>query len=182
MTSIIVDERDVTQQQFEKAVHRSKYFLPLFILVPIAFWLAFYYSGTEMEWKAFGLGALGWVIALFLRGPLSAIVRKLPKEKATTILVASSGVFEECVRIAILMLTSMTYAWSLSMGQGWAAVEVLFVMVNVIVLASLAKRTDDKAMQAKKCSESKEIWTQARCGAYLNGFLQVRFILAVHCL
>lgn len=150
MTSIIEDEQDVTQQQFEKAVHKAKYFLPLYMLVPAAFWAAFYYSGTEMEWKAFGLGTLGWGIALFLRGPLSAIVMKLPKEKATTIVVASSGVFEECVRITILLLTSMTYSWSLSLGQGWAAVEVLFTMVNVIALTTLAKRTDEKAMQAKE--------------------------------
>jgi hypothetical protein len=150
MTSIIVDERSTLNQQFDKALKKAKYFFPLYILVPAAFWLAFHYSGTEIEWRAFGLGALGWVIALFLRGPLSAIVMKLPKEKATTIVVGSSGVLEECVRIAILMLTSMTYSWSVSIGQGWAAVEVLFVMINVLVMASLAKRTDEKAMQAKE--------------------------------
>lgn len=75
---------------------------------------------------------------------------KMPKEKATTIIVGSSGVFEECVRIAVLLLTSMTYSWSLSIGQGWAAIEILFVIVNLIVMASLAKRTDEKAVQAKE--------------------------------
>jgi hypothetical protein len=131
-------------------VNQAKYFLPVYILVPLAFWAAFHFSGIEMEWQALGLGALGWVIALFLRGPLSAIVMKMPKEKATTIIVGSSGVFEECIRVAVLMLTSMTFSWSVSIGQGWAAVEVLFVMINVIVLVSLAKRTDEKAMQAKE--------------------------------
>jgi hypothetical protein len=90
------------------------------------------------------------VIALFLRGPLSAIVMKMPKEKATTIVVSSSGVFEECVRLGILLLTSLTFSWSLSLGQGWAAVEVLYAMITVIVLVSLAKRTDEKALQAKE--------------------------------
>lgn len=150
MTSIIVDERDVTEQQFDKALKKAKYFLPLYIFVPAAFWVAFHFSGTEIEWRAYGLGALGWLIALFLRGPLSAIVMKLSKEKATTIVVISSGVFEECVRIAILMLTSRTYSWSVSIGQGWAAVEVLFVILNVIIIASLSRRTDEKAMQAKE--------------------------------
>jgi hypothetical protein len=34
---------------------------------------------------------------------LSAIVMNMPKEKATKIIVGSSGVFEECVRLAVLM-------------------------------------------------------------------------------
>jgi hypothetical protein len=139
-----------TQEQFAKAVNPAKYVLPVYLLVPTAFWAAFHLSGIEMEWRAFGLGALGWVIALFLRGPLSAIVMKMPKEKATTIIVSSSGVFEECVRLGILLLTSLTFSWSLSLGQGWAAVEVLYVMITVIVMVSLAKRKDEKAMQAKE--------------------------------
>jgi hypothetical protein len=150
MTSIITNVSSTTQEQFTKATKQAKYFLPVYILVPLTFWAAFHFSGIEMEWRAFGFGALGWLIALFLRGPLSAIVMKMPKEKATTIIVGSSGVFEECVRLAVLMFTSMTLSWSVSIGQGWAAVEVLYVMINVIVLASLAKRTDEKAMQAKE--------------------------------
>jgi hypothetical protein len=149
-TMTTVDECLSTQEQFEKAVNKAKYFLPLYIVVPLAFWLAFRLSGLEMDWRAFGLGALGWVIALFLRGPLSVIVMKMPKEKAQTIVVGSSGVFEECVRLVMLLLTAMTFSWSLSLGQGWAAVEVLFVIINVIVMVSLAKRTDEKAMQAKE--------------------------------
>jgi hypothetical protein len=144
------DESSSTQKQFAKAVNPAKYILPVYVLVPLAFWAVFHYNGIDMEWRAFGLGALGWVIALFLRGPLSAIVMKMPKEKATTIIVGFSGVFEECVRLCVLMLTSLTFSWSVSLGQGWAAVEVLFAMFNVIVIVSLAKRTDEKAMQAKE--------------------------------
>jgi hypothetical protein len=150
MTSMITNESISTQEQFAKATNQAKYILPVYILVPLAFWAAFHFSGIVMEWQAFGFGALGWVVALFLRGPLSAIVMKMPKEKATTIIIGSSGVFEECVRLAVLMLTSMTFSWSVSIGQGWAAVEALFTMINVIVLISLVKRTDEKAMQAKE--------------------------------
>ncbi|GKU77308.1 YhfC family glutamic-type intramembrane protease [Paenibacillus sp. L3-i20] len=150
MTSTSSADRNETQQQFQTAVKRAMYFIPLYLLVPAAFWLIFHYSGTEMEWKAFGLGALGWTIALFLRGPLSAIVMKMPKDKAAKIIIGSSGVFEESIRVALLLLTSMSYSWALSIGQGWAAVEVLFTVINLIVMASLAKRTDDKSMQAKE--------------------------------
>jgi hypothetical protein len=140
----------MTNELFEKAVNKGKYYLPLYLLVPAAFWIGFHYSGIAMNWQAFGLGALGWIIALFLRGPLSAIVMKLPKEKAQTIVVASSGFIEECVRLAILLITGLSFSWSLSLGQGWAAVEVLFVIINVIVLRTLVNRTDEKAMQAKE--------------------------------
>src|SRR5438132_336432 len=99
-----LEEINSTQEQFAKATNQAKYFLPIYILVPLAFWAAFHFSGIEMVWRAFGLGALGWLIALFLRGPLSAIVMKMPKEKANTIIVSSSGVFEECVRLGVLMI------------------------------------------------------------------------------
>jgi hypothetical protein len=147
---MLIDESNSTNEKFEKAMNKAKFYLPIYILVPVAFWLVFHYCGVTMNWRAFGLGALGWVIALFLRGPLSAIVMKMPKEKAQTIVVASSGLFEEGIRLAMLMITGMSFSWSISLGQGWAAVEVLFVMINVIVLMSLAKRTDEKAMQAKE--------------------------------
>lgn len=150
MIPIQTDNNNETQKQYEMVMNKAKYFLPLYIIVPVMFWLVFHYSGTAMEWKAFGLGALGWVIAFFLRGPLSALVMKMPKEKATTIIAGSSGVFEECVRIAMLLLTSVTFSWSLSLGQGWAAIEVLFVIINLLVMLSLSKRTDEKAVQAKE--------------------------------
>jgi hypothetical protein len=149
-TATAVNESLTTQEQFEKAVNKAKYYLPFYILVPLAFWLVFQLSGIEMNWQAFGLGVIGWVIALFLRGPLSAIMMKMPKEKAQMIVVGSSGVFEECVRLVVLLLTGLTFSWSLSLGQGWAAVEVLFVIIHVIVMVSLVKRTDEKSMQAKE--------------------------------
>jgi ABC-type siderophore export system fused ATPase/permease subunit len=82
MAAMITDETVNTNEKLEKAMNKTKYFIPLYILVPIAFWMVFHYSGIVMNWQAFSLGALGWVIALFLRGPLSAIVMKMPKEKA----------------------------------------------------------------------------------------------------
>ncbi|MDG0794036.1 YhfC family intramembrane metalloprotease [Cohnella ginsengisoli] len=139
-----------TQQQFEFAVRRAKWILPLYIVVPALFALGFYAGGVDMDWKAFGLGALGWFVALLLRGPVSALAMKMPREKGTAIVTGSSGVLEEGVRVAMLLLTSTAYGWAVSFGQGWAAVEVLFVMVNVIALAALAPKTDEKSMQAKE--------------------------------
>jgi len=133
-----------------RAAKRAIVILPLYLVVPVLFWLGFRAAGYEMDWKAFGLGALGWFIALLLRGPISAFTMKLPQEKSKKIMVASSGVLEESARLLLIVLTSAASGWAVSAGQGWAAVEVVFTMVNVVVMASLIRRTDEKAMQAKQ--------------------------------
>ncbi|WP_410513178.1 hypothetical protein PaeBR_01495 [Paenibacillus sp. BR2-3] len=129
-------------------------FLSLYVLVPVLFWALFKMMGYELNWKGFGLGALGWLVALFLRGPLSLLVRKWPVESAKNVVVGSSGVLEEGVRLILIALTSVSFTWAQSVGQGWAAIEVLFVIINVIVITSLIKRTDEKAMQAKEMLQS----------------------------
>jgi hypothetical protein len=154
MNSIVIESKNSENELFNQATKRSLFFLPLYILVPLLCWFGFHAAGYALEWKAFGLGALGWFITLMLRGPVSAIVMKMPKEKANNIIVASSGVLEESTRLVLLAVTSVASSWALSIGQGWAAVEVLFVMINVVVIASLGKRTDEKAMQAKEFLEA----------------------------
>ncbi|GIP24281.1 MULTISPECIES: hypothetical protein [Paenibacillus] len=138
----------------ELQVKKTLPLLPVYVLVPVLFWVVFHYSGTPLVWAAFGLGALGWIIALMLRGPVSAVAMRLPKEKAQQIVVGSSGPLEEGVRLGLLLLTGSGFSWALSIGQGWAAVEVLYTMVQVVAIASLAKRTDEKALQAKAMLEA----------------------------
>jgi len=152
--NVKVERSEEQEKKFARAVKLSLFSLPLYVAVPVLFWVGFEAAGYAMDWKAFGLGALGWVIALMLRGPISAAVMKLPKERGKNIVVLSSGVLEESVRLILLALTSFAVSWSVSVGQGWAAVEVLFVMVNIAVIASLANRTDEKAIQAKQMLEA----------------------------
>lgn len=144
------EKRQSHQEDLDRAAKRAIRMLPLYVAVPVLFWIGFRAAGYPMDWKAFGLGALGWTIALLLRGPVSALVMKMPQEKGQHIIVASSGVLEESVRLILLALTSTATGWAVSVGQGWAAVEVAFTMVNVILIASLVNRTDEKAMQAKQ--------------------------------
>jgi hypothetical protein len=141
---------DRIDELYQKATKRALLFLPLYLAVPALFWLGFQAAGYEMDWKGFGLGALGWFIALLLRGPVSAMVIKLPQEKAKNIVGLSSGLLEESTRLALLAITSYSASWAVSAGQGWAAIEVVFTMVNVVVLASLANKTDEKSVQAKQ--------------------------------
>lgn len=139
---------------FRESGRRFYFAIPLFLLVPVGFWLSFDHSGIPMNWYAFGFGALGWFIALGLRGPVSLVGRFMTKDKTTTIIVASSGPLEEIVRLLLLALTSVAFSWSVSVGQGWAAIEVLFAVVNQIVLTIIVQRTDEKAIQAKEFLES----------------------------
>ncbi len=139
---------------WNKAVKRGLMSLPLYILVPAVFWLGFELAGYEMSWRGFGLGALGWFIALALRGPIGAASMKLSQDAAKNLMIASSGVLEESARLILIALTSATTSWALSVGQGWAAIEVLYTMVTVIAIASLAKKTDEKSMQAKRMLEA----------------------------
>jgi hypothetical protein len=145
-----VQRQDYDNELYRRAVKRSLRSLPLYLGVPLMVWLGFEAAGHPMDWKGFGIGALGWLIALALRGPVSAAVAKLPQEKGRNIVGLSSGVLEESTRLVVLALTSFSSSWALSVGQGWAAIEVVFAMVNVAVLASLADKTDEKAMQAKQ--------------------------------
>lgn len=152
--SIVIDNKDNQEERFNQSLKRALYCLPLYALVPFLCWFGFNRAGYEMEWKAFGLGALGWFIALMLRGPVSAIVMKMPKDKAKNVIIISSGVLEESTRLVLLALTSVASSWAISIGQGWAAIEVVFVIINVIVIYSLGKRTDEKAMEAKELLEA----------------------------
>jgi len=138
------------QDPFAGVSRKAFKFLPLYLLVPLLYFTLFISMGYELNWKGFGLGALGWAAALFLRGPLSLLVQKWPKERAQNVIVSSSGVLEEGVRLMLLILTSTSFTWAQSVGQGWAAIEVLFVIINVIMITVLLKRTDEKAIQAKE--------------------------------
>jgi len=138
--------------RFKKATKRALLTLPLYVLVPVLFMFAFNMAGYAPEWKAFGLGALGWFVALLLRGPVSALVAKLPEQKARNIVGLSSGPLEESIRLLLVALTSVSVSASgvVAAGQGWAAIEVLFTIVNIVALSALANKTDEKAMEAKK--------------------------------
>lgn len=129
---------------------RFFYFIPLFLLVPVLYWLGFDAAGLPMNWKAFGLGAAGWMAALILRGPVTLLAQRFWPKQAENIVIGSSGPLEEGVRVALLLWTSTAFPWAAALGMGWAAIEVLFAVVNGAALAALVNRTDEKAMQARQ--------------------------------
>lgn len=140
--------------EFYKRAARNYYFsLPVLACLPVLFWWIFTVTGTEFVERAFWYGALGWVIALVLRIPVTLVVRKLPKDKMEKIIIGSSGPLEEGVRLVLLLVTGLSFHWAASVGQGWAAVEVLYTVIAGMAQTSLMTRTDDKAVEARAILE-----------------------------
>ena len=124
---------------------------PLGLLVPIAYGAAFVRFGHPIEVGPFFAGAAGWFVALLLRAPvgLAGIRITGSVERTQTWVTASSGPLEESVRLAVLLLVGGELSTALWIGLGWAAIEVLYAIVNGFALATLAERTDPEAEQAK---------------------------------
>lgn len=138
-----------------KRVARHFYLaIPLYIFVPVGYALGFRYAGIPVRWASFGIGTAGWMIALMLRGPIALLLKKTSKERAATIIGAASGPLEEGVRLAVLLFAGLSFQSAASIGQGWAAIEVLFTVVNGVVLAIMLVRTDEKSMQVKEVLEN----------------------------
>jgi hypothetical protein len=123
---------------------------PVYLLVSVLFWLFFWKLGYPMLWAAFGFGVLGWWIAYLLRAPISLVLMKITHEKQPKGIVYFSGLLEESVRLIALKITGTSFQHAISVGQGWAFIEVLFAIVNLFVLTNLNSKTDEKSLQAKQ--------------------------------
>ena len=96
------------------------------------------------------LGAVGWLIALALRQPVALVAMRVAgTERAGAIVGWFSGPAEELVRLALVLLVLRTLPEAVWAGYGWAAVEVLLIMVNLLALANLLGRDDEKSREAR---------------------------------
>ncbi|WP_167137439.1 hypothetical protein [Diaminobutyricimonas sp. TR449] len=103
------------------------------------------------HWLPLALGAAGWLLALVLRQPVALIAMKLVgKDKAMTVVGWASGPAEELVRLALVLLVIDTLDDALWAGFGWATIEVLVVVVNLLVLANLMTKDDPKSLEAQQ--------------------------------
>ena len=129
---------------------------PVTLLVPVAFALVLMALGAELAWSTLGFGALGWVGALMLRGPLAAVLSQTMRdeERVKTIIMASSGPFEEGVRVLLLLWIGRGFSDAAAIGIGWAAVEVAYTTITGFLTLSLLRRTDPEAMQARQMLEA----------------------------
>ena len=91
-----------------------------------------------------------------LRNPVALIARIIPAaaKHVTTIVVASSGPCEEIMRLLAVLLFGRAFPIALSIGLGWAAIEVVYEIINGFVTLSLFRRDDEKALQARAMLEN----------------------------
>ncbi|MFD1212837.1 hypothetical protein ACFQ36_12395 [Arthrobacter sp. GCM10027362] len=126
------------------------------LLSGAALWLAF---GSPLPVPAL-LGDAGWLLALVLRQPVAlAASRFFGRERAATIVGWFSGPAEELVRLALVLLALRSFDEALWAGFGWAAVEVLLVAVNVLVIADLMTKDDPKSRQAQQILQDQGMTT-----------------------
>ncbi|MGZ3183400.1 MAG: hypothetical protein ACXU8N_13245 [Telluria sp.] len=159
---------------------------PLWMLpVPLAAtWLAASMLGAP-SWKLFLLGGAGWMLALVLRQPVALLASRLTSpERVQTIVGWASGPAEESMRVLLALLALRSVGDAVWAGLGWAAVEVLVVAVNGLVIAGMMTRTDEKALKVQALLRERQpptkiapAWAAVeRCGAFL---MHVGFTLLV---
>lgn len=98
------ETQEVSMATYRNAARRFYFTAPLYLLVPTGFWLVFQWTGIRMNWAAFGIGAVGWFLALMFRGPIAVLVRNLQRERAATVVGSVSGPLEEGFRLLALAL------------------------------------------------------------------------------
>ncbi len=123
---------------------------PAIVAVPVLYGLAFALLGHPPAPAAFGIGAAGWVLALILRTPVGLVAMRLgSREHAQLAVTASSGPLEEGARVLAVLLAGRDLDTALWLGLGWAAIEVVYTLVNGLAIAGLADRTDPEAERVR---------------------------------
>ncbi len=125
--------------------------LPLYVLVPIPFIYLAHFVELELDSYPILLGALGWWGALILRIPIILLIQKrdVKMQTASKITIGISGLAEEIVRLFVLLIIGLNTNNAFAVGLGWASIEIVYGLIQIIGLAVLDNKTDAKAQEAK---------------------------------
>ncbi|MET1043680.1 MAG: hypothetical protein ABWX59_06090 [Microbacteriaceae bacterium] len=130
---------------------RTRLNAPLMLIAPVLAAIVLIATIGAPDWLPLALGAAGWMIALVLRQPVALIVDKqFGRDRAMTIVGWFSGPAEELVRLALVLLVIDSLDDALWAGYGWASIEVLFVLMNLLVLARLMTKDDPKSLEVQQ--------------------------------
>jgi hypothetical protein len=121
------------------------------LAVPIVIGLVMSALGVELRLGPLVAGAVGWLVALGLRAPIVLATMRLSRdrERSQPWIVASSGPLEEGVRLIVVLLVGRDLDTALSIGLGWAAVEVVYALINGVALLSLMTKEGSQAEEAR---------------------------------
>lgn len=122
--------------------------LPFCLLTIVPFFLLVRYLDVSVQFGYIILGALGWWLALMLRMPIILLVTKRKSKFTQEITVGISGPAEELVRLALLVVLGLTTRNALSVGIGWALIEIIYSAVQGVAIGVLKSKNDAKSKQA----------------------------------
>lgn len=156
MSGRVMAPKADAEVQYETLRRNTLIATPVTLLVPVGFAVVLTALGAELAWSTLVFGALGWFGALMLRGPLAAVLSQTMRdeERVKTIIMASSGPFEEGVRVLLLIAVGRSFSDAAAIGIGWAAIEVVYTSITGFLTLSLLRRTDPEAMQARQMLEA----------------------------
>ena len=137
----------------EAAAYRRNVILatPFALLVPVGIAILMVALGHELRPLAIGAGVGGWILAYLLRGPVAIYLRSRGDEQLQSPwLVAASGPTEELVRLGAVLALGRDLDTALSIGLGWAGIEVLFTIMTGLALGTLLTRDDEEARRVRE--------------------------------
>jgi hypothetical protein len=124
---------------------------PFYVATLVPFIALAQYLQVNIQLGYVFLGALGWWIALILRLPAILAAKVIhDKESVQKITIGASGPTEELVRLALLVILGLTTENALSVCIGWAAIEIVYSLIQNVAMGVLDQKTDEKAMEAKE--------------------------------
>ena len=125
--------------------------LPLYILSIVPFIALAIVLDIEIDTGYVLLGALGWWLALLLRLPLILYskTKKLDFNVSNKLIIGASGPTEEITRLVLLATIGITAGNADSVGIGWASIEVIYGLVQIIGMGILQQKNDKEAKEAK---------------------------------
>jgi hypothetical protein len=131
--------------------HHLIFCTPLLLTVPVVFVLAFNsLDHVTISLWPFLLGALGWTIALLLRAPMMLLTLRLAHEVREQTATALSGPAEESVRLLAVVAIHANFASAISLGLGWASIEVLYTLISGFSTVVILSKGGVGAFQLKK--------------------------------
>jgi hypothetical protein len=132
--------------------------IPAIAAVPVVLGLLLASTLTPARAGAAALGAAGWLVALALRTPPAQAASRAPRLKKpramATFMASISGPAEETVRLLLVLFFVKGFDNLLWAGFGWTTIEIVYTLVNAVVIRRLLVDPSEKAAQARRVLSS----------------------------
>lgn len=139
------------QELARQFLHHLLFCTPLLLIVPVIYLVAFNALGQgSLPVRSFILGIVGWSVALVLRGPLLVLTVRLTHNLKEQVVAAMAGPVEESVRLVAVLFLQANFATAISLGLGWASIEVLYALVSGFSTVMILSKGGVGAWQLKK--------------------------------